>query len=80
MKSDLVKNFGFPNYSPKFLFVKKGLDFGICQKDKLECYAKGGICRLNFQAGFQTEYDYANPQIGKPLRNRSCSQFKKVEK
>jgi len=69
MKSDLVKNFGFPNYSPKFLFVKKGLDFGICQKDKLECYAKGGICRLNQESGFQ-----------KSLRNYQCSQFKKVEK
>jgi hypothetical protein len=78
--SDLVRDFGFPNIASKFLFVKKGLKFGICSIDSRECYLKGAICRLNPIAGFQTEYDYSNPQIGKPLRNKDCSNFKKVEK
>lgn len=68
MKTDLVKDFGFPNMAPVFLFVKKGLDFGICMIDKRECYAKGGICRFN------------PLYFTKGLRNKNCSNFRKVEK
>jgi hypothetical protein len=54
-------------------------EFGTCDVDSKDCYAKGAICRLNKQAGFQTDYDYANPQIGKPLRNKSCTHFHKKD-
>jgi hypothetical protein len=80
LNTDLIRDFGFPNISPEFLFVRKNLLFGICSLDLRECYIKGAICRLNPIAGFQSEYDYANPQVRKPLRNKDCSNFRKVQK
>ena len=80
MKTDLVKDFDFPNLAPVFLFVKRNLVFGFCKIDERECYAKGAICRLNRIAGFTTDYDYSNPQIRKPFRNKDCLNFRKVEK
>jgi hypothetical protein len=80
VNKDLVKDFGFPNISSKFLFVRKHLLFGMCCIDSRQCYSKGAICRLNPVAGFQSEYDYSNPRILKPLRNKDCSNFRKVQK
>jgi hypothetical protein len=53
------------------------MKYGKCDVDDELCYASGAICRRNAIAGFQSEYDYANPQVRKPLRNKGCSHFKK---
>jgi|GEM_PF-3695408 len=53
------------------------MKFGKCHADGKPCYASGAICRRNPIAGFQNDYDYANPQVRKPLRNKDCSNFKK---
>lgn len=51
-------------------------NFGLCDIDNKECFAKGAICRLNKISGFQTEYDYCNPKKKMPFRNEKCSHFK----
>lgn len=53
------------------------MKFGICDIDKEKCYSNGCICRLNKIAGFQTNYDYSNPQVKQPFRNKKCSHYKK---
>lgn len=49
----------------------------MCDIDYKKCFVKGAICRLNKMAGFQTNYDYANPRVKQPFRNKDCSHFKK---
>lgn len=51
--------------------------FGRCKIDSGDCYAFGCICRLNLKAGFQSDYNYANPQKRYAFRNKECSNFVK---
>jgi hypothetical protein len=56
------------------------LEFGKYDIDNKKCYSKGAICRRNKITGFQSEYDYANPKIRMPFRNKNCSHFHKRRK
>jgi hypothetical protein len=55
------------------------VDFGFCNIDGLDCYGKGCICRLNKKAGFQSDYNYSNPQVRVPFRNKFCCHFGELE-